>query len=598
MKPLDPRLLRHARAARGVLLLGALLGLLRTLAILAWSWCLAQALTTAVLPALGGAGGGAGRIAEGAFAPERLPVLVAGALAALCVRSAASWAMDALAARGAVRVKAQLRAAALDALDARSPLRGDGSGGAGPSDAELATVLGRGLDALDGYFSGYLPQLILTVVATPLLVAAVLLADPVSGVTVLVVFPVIPVFMILIGLATQAVQDRQWAQLQHLSASFLDAVSGLATLKIFGRERRQSERIARETEEYRSRTMKVLRVTFLSGFVLDLAGTFSIALVAVTVGTRLVNGEFPLGLGLFVLLLLPEVFIPVRQVGAAFHASTEGLAASSRVFEIIDGGAGPSARPAAARDPHSRRTSPAGATGNGISRETSAETAIRFDGVGIVRGGRHVVGPVTFAVAPGEFVALAGPSGAGKSTLLAALLGFVDPAEGRVSLAGEAAWSGQRPGLLQGTITQNVTLGAARLDPARVRRALAAAGLPDADPDRLLGASGAGISGGQAQRVAIARALYRAWDRDAAALLLDEPSSALDAATEAVVCRALRAEARAGRAVLVVSHRPALLAAADRVVRVEDGSATGIETGRGAGGASASRAGTRTEAGA
>src|SRR5690606_24342223 len=140
-----------------------------------------------------------------------------------------------------------------------------------------------------------------------------------------IVFPVIPVFMILIGLATQAVQDRQWAQLQRLSSSFLDAVSGLATLKIFGREGRQSARIARETEEYRTRTMKVLRITFLSGFVLDLAGTFSIALVAVTVGTRLVDGAFPLALGLFVLLLLPEVFIPIRQVGAAFHASTEGL---------------------------------------------------------------------------------------------------------------------------------------------------------------------------------------------------------------------------------------------------------------------------------
>jgi ATP-binding cassette subfamily C protein CydD len=580
MKPLDPRLLRHARAARGVLLLGALLGLLRTAAILAWSWCLAQALTTAVLPVLGGAGGAAGRIAEGAFAADRLPLLVAGALAALCVRSAASWAMDTVAARGAVRVKAQLRAAALDALDARSPLGDAGGSGAagaasaaGPSDAELATVLGRGLDALDGYFSGYLPQLILTVVATPLLVAAVLLADPVSGLTVLVVFPVIPVFMILIGLATQAVQDRQWTQLQHLSASFLDAVSGLATLKIFGREQRQSARIARETEEYRSRTMKVLRVTFLSGFVLDLAGTFSIALVAVTVGTRLVTGDFPLGLGLFVLLLLPEVFIPIRQVGAAFHASAEGLAASSRVFEIIGNGADaalrPVADPAPRRDPDSRRAPSAEATGNGISGQMRAESVIGFDGVSISRGGRQVVGPVTFAVAAGEFVALAGPSGAGKSTLLAALLGFVDPVEGRVSLAGEAAWSGQRPGLLQGTIAHNVALGSERPDPALVRRALAAAGLPDADPERLLGASGSGISGGQSQRVAIARALYRAWTRDSAALLLDEPSSALDAAAVGAVCHALRAEAEAGRAVLVVSHRQALLAAADRVVRIE-----------------------------
>ena len=544
MKPLDPRLLRHARAARGVLLVGAVLGIVRTIAILAWSWLLAQALAVVVLPALGGLGGGAGRVAEGALPAEQLPSLLLGALLSLCVRSAASWGMDAVAARGAVQVKEQLRGASLDALDAGSPLR-EGSA----SDAEQATVLGRGLDALDGYFSGYLPQLILTAVATPLLVLAVLLADPVSGITVLIVFPVIPVFMILIGLATQAVQDRQWAQLQRLSSSFLDAVSGLSTLKIFGRERRQSARIARETEEYRSRTMKVLRVTFLSGFVLDLAGTFSIALVAVTVGTRLVDGAFPLALGLFVLLLLPEVFIPIRQVGAAFHASTEGLAASGQVFELIE-----------------RERESSGAPG----RVERADRVV-LDGAVLVRGGRAVVGPVSLTVEPGEMVGIAGPSGAGKSSLLAALLGFIAPSEGRIARPAEIAWSGQRPGLLQGSVAQNIALGEAAADPRLVRRALAAVGLPEIDPETMLGAGGAGLSGGQAQRVGIARCLYRTWRRDAAALLLDEPTSALDAESEAFVCRALRVEAEAGRAVLVVSHRPAVLSAVDRVVRVEAG---------------------------
>ena len=541
MKPFDPRLLRYARAARGILVSGALLGLVRTLAILAWCWCLAQALTTLVLPVLGGAGGASGRVGEGAHGAADLPLLIAGATIAVIVRSAATWGMDTLAARGAVRVKSQLRAAALDALDGRSPLREDRR-----SEAELTTVLGRGLDALDGYFSGYVPQLILTVVATPILVAAVLLADPVSGVTVLIVFPIIPVFMILIGLATQAVQDRQWEQLQRLSTSFLDAVSGLATLKIFGRERRQTARLERETDEYRSRTMKVLRVTFLSGFVLDLAGTFSIALVAVTVGTRLVAGEFPLGLGLFVLLLLPEVFIPIRQVGAAFHASTEGLAASGEVFAVIEGaGAG---------------------AGSGFRSVPAAGLAL--DGVRIARGGREIVGPVFLAVAPGEVVALAGPSGAGKSSLIAAILGFLEPAAGRVARPAELAWAGQRPGLLQGSIGENVALGDDDPDRALVRRALDAAGLPDFAPEHELGASGAGVSGGQAQRIAVARALYRAWTREGSALVLDEPTSALDAASEARVCAALRAEAASGRAVLVVSHREAVLDAADRVVRI------------------------------
>lgn len=550
MKPFDSRLLRYARASRSVFIQGGVLGLVRTLAILAWCWFLALAIVAVALPVLGSDGGEPGRIPEGAPTPDQLPFLIAGALLAVFVRSAASWGMDAAAARGAVRVKTQLRGAALDALEQRSPERSDGR-----SDAELATVLGRGLDALDGYFSGYVPQLILTAVATPILVLAVLLADPLSGVTVLIVFPIIPVFMILIGMATQSVQDRQWEQLQRLSSSFLDAVSGLATLKIFGREQRQSARIAAETDEYRSRTMKVLRVTFLSGFVLDLAGTFSIALVAVTVGTRLVNGEFPLALGLFVLLLLPEVFIPIRQVGAAFHASTEGLAASGEVFALIEGpGAAAASGPAA------------GGPAAGAAVTASATGAIRFADVRIARGSRDIVGPVRLAVDPGEFVALAGPSGAGKSTMLSALLGFVTPTSGTLERPRDIAWAGQRAGLLQGTVSANVALGADTADDALVRRALAAAQLPSLSPERELGAVGAGVSGGQAQRIAIARALYRAWILGPqAALVLDEPTSALDRETEARVCATLRAEAETGRAVLVVSHRPAVLEAADRV---------------------------------
>lgn len=557
MKPFDPRLLRYARAARAVLIVGAGLGLLRTCAVLAWAWCLAQAVTAVALPVMDGIPGVRGRIDEGAFDTAQLPWLMLGALTAVCVRSVAGWGMDVVAARGAVRVKAQLRAAALDALDARSPQRD-----AGPGDAELATSLGRGLDALDGYFSGYVPQLLLTGVATPILIFAVLLADPLSGLIVVVVFPIIPVFMILIGLATQAVQDRQWDQLQRLSSSFLDVVAGLATLRIFGRQDRQIARISRETDEYRSRTMSVLRVTFLSGFVLDLAGTFSIALVAVTVGTRLVGGEFPLGLGLFVLLLLPETFVPIRQVGSAFHASTEGLAAASRVFEIIE---------------------TSGVRSNGASLEVARGTrdtarsgegrriGLSFDEVSVARGGRRVVGPTSFTVQRGEMVAMSGPSGAGKSTLVASLLGFVEPIRGRILAPDALAWSGQRPGLLHGSIAANVALGARETDLDLARRALDAVGLEHLELGLELGVAGAGVSGGQAQRIAVARALYRAWTLDCGAIVLDEPSSALDEASEALVCSALRAEADAGRAVLVVSHREAVQRAADRVVRIEAG---------------------------
>lgn len=630
MKPLDPRLLRYATSARGVLGVGGLLGVLRTLAVIAWCWCLAQGITALVLPVLGGPGddgsgaygsGTAGRVGEGSLPLDALPAVLGIALLALLLRAASSWAMDALTARGAVRVKRELRSAALDALDARSP-----EALAGAADAAPAIALGRGLDALDGYFTGYLPQLILAACATPLLVLAVLLADPVSGATVLIVFPVIPLFMVLIGLATRSVQQRQWGQLQRLSGAFLDVVEGLATLKIFRREGRQVERIARETGEYRSRTMQVLRVTFLSGFVLDLAGTFSIALVAVTVGTRLVVGEFPLALGLFVLLLLPEVFLPIRQVGAAFHASTEGLAAASEVFALIEGSTSGAVRAGggsqdfvaerrgkfgriasrfsfSAAAPLRRRLSFSDVqdrTSENATRArcyenrnsapiarvrahgahpaalaTERQPRIAFDGVVVERGGRVVVGPVSFGVRPGEIVALTGPSGSGKSTLVSALLGFVEPSAGRVVRSGELAWAGQRPGLLQGTVAANVALGDAEPDPQLVAGALEDAALPDLDPQLRLGAQGAGLSGGQAQRVAIARALYRARRHDGAdgartALVLDEPSSALDAEREARVAQTLRREAEAGRAVLLVSHRPALIAAADRAVRLDE----------------------------
>ena len=569
MKPLDPRLLRFAGAARSVFAFGALLGVIRTFAIIGWSWFLAQALAAVAVPVFEGlwADGGQGRVAEGVYAPGDLPWLIAAALACVVTRAACGWGMDLLAARGAVRVKAQLRTAALDALDARGP-----AATATIPEAKLATVLGRGLDALDGYFSGYVPQLILAVVSTPILVLAVLLSDLVSGVTVLIVFPVIPIFMILIGLATQSVQGRQWDQLQRLSASFLDVVEGLPTLKIFRREQRQAARIERETEEYRSRTMRVLRVTFLSGFVLDLAGTFSIALVAVTVGTRLVAGEFPLALGLFVLLLLPEVFVPIRQVGAAFHASTEGLAASEEVFALIEGDGDSVPGPVSSS-----------------AREGERASALVFDAVELSRGERAVVGPVDLAVAPGECVALAGPSGAGKSSLLAAALGFLAPTAGSVAAPAGIAWAGQQPGLIQGSVLENLALGSETPDPALARRVLTEVGLAELPLDRALGAFGSGLSGGQAQRVAVARALYRAADIDAGALLLDEPSSALDAESEALVVAAARGAAREGRAVLVVSHRQAVLDAADRVVRVEAATTQPAAVGSAVGGSAGSR---------
>lgn len=535
MKPLDPRLVRRSHAARGFLAAGGALALVQSAAIVGFAFALASAVTG---------------VLDGRAPAELAPTLalLGGAVA---VRAGASWLWEWSGAAGAQRVKRELRAELLRALDAARP--GSQLGTAGET-----TLLGPGLDALDEYFGRYLPQLVLTVVATPVTVAAVWLADPLSGLVLVIVLPLVPVFMVLIGLATQSVQRRQWQSLQQLSRGFLEVVGGLSTLLLFGRAERQLGRIARVTDEYRTRTMKVLRITFLSGFTLELAASLSIALVAVSIGLRLVSGELALLPGLFVLVLAPDVFLPLRNVGAAFHASTAGMEASKEAFDVLDGVSG--------------AVAPTGedATTGGV------RGGLRLRDLRVLREDRVVLGPVDLDVAPGEFVALVGPSGSGKSSLFDALLGFADWT-GRAVVAGtiaapaareRVAWAPQRPVLLAGTVASNVRLGSEAAPGALLGAAMTAAGV-DVDAGLVLGADGAGLSGGQQQRVATARALHRLRAERLDVLLLDEPSSALDGELEHRLAAELRAIAASGVAVLVATHRPELAAAADRTVDVK-----------------------------
>lgn len=420
-------------------------------------------------------------------------------------------------------------------------------------------LLGRGMDALDDYFSKYLPQLILTVIVTPVIVLVVFLSDWVSAIFIIVTLPLIPVFMVLIGWATQAVQRRQWTVLGDLSSGFVDTLGGLATLKIFGREHRQVKRMRSITSDYRVQTMRVLRISFLSSFALELAASLSVALVAVSIGLRLVDGSLGLSVGLFVLLLAPEAFLPLRQVGANFHAAAEGVAAADDAFAILDQAQN------APQPAESRRDIP-----------TSGPLFLR--NLTVDYGSGPVFEPVTAEIAPGAVTVVTGPSGSGKSSLLGAILGFAS-ASGDVRLGDQPvvssaserpwlAWTGQRPSLSVGTIADNVVLGAERADPDLVRRALDLAAAPELNPDLAVGVAGSGLSGGQAQRVGIARAIYRTLDRGCSVLLLDEPSSALDHATEERLLDGLATLARSGTAVLVVSHRAAVIARADAVLNV------------------------------
>ncbi|MDA3805720.1 thiol reductant ABC exporter subunit CydD [Clavibacter sp. CT19] len=559
MKPLDPRLLRASAAARTMLVVGALAGIVQTAALVGFCWSLTQLVVRAI----------AGRTAE-----ELAPVLALVVVSAV-LRGVAGWLLDVVGARGAAQVVAELRRRALRAVVDLGPVWT-----ASRSRARVATVIGPGLDALDPYFARYVPQLILTALATPIVVAVLLLADPLTGVTVLVTLPVIPVFMVLVGWATREVQRRQWVRLTELASGFLDVVDGLSTLLVFGRARRQTARIRRVTEEHRVETMRVLRISFLSGFVLELAASLSVALVAVSVGVRLIGGQLDLEVGLFVLLLAPEAFLPIRQVGVQFHAAAEGVAAADDVLGILDaeraGRASRAAGAAAAPAPGSARYGAGAAPG-----EAAPDDELVIRDLVVAHDDRPVVDGLSARFRRGCVTAVTGPSGAGKSSLLAAVLGQLpargvigwadgdgDPTALRRPAPAEIAWAGQRPGLVAGTVRENVALGVPDPDDALVRRALSLAAADGIDPDLVLGVGGQGLSGGQAQRVAVARAVHRALALDCPLVLLDEPSSALDAAAEERLARGIRALADQGRAVVVVTHRPALVDAADEELRL------------------------------
>ncbi|MGW5427639.1 thiol reductant ABC exporter subunit CydD [Streptomyces sp. NPDC004059] len=541
MKPIDPRLLRYARATRFFLVAVVGLGAVGAGLVIAQAMLIAEVVV--------------GAFQHGQSVTElRMPLLL---LAAVAVgRSIVAWLTELAAHRASAAVKSELRGRLLDRAAALGPewLAGQRTG-------SLVTLATRGVDALDDYFSRYLPQLGLAVVVPVAVLARIVTEDWVSAAIIVGTLPLIPLFMMLIGWATQSRMDRQWRLLSRLSGHFLDVVAGLPTLKVFGRAKAQAESIRRITGEYRQATLRTLRIAFLSSFALELLATLSVALVAVTIGMRLVHGDMDLYIGLVILVLAPEAYLPLRQVGAQYHAAAEGLAAAEEIFTVLQ--------------------TPVPASGTGAV----PSGAVAFEGVTVRYPGRSVdaVTDVSFSVEPGETVALVGPSGVGKSTLLNVLLGFVSPSEGRVRVGGadlagldleewrsRIAWVPQRPHLYAGTIAENVRLARPDADDRAVRRALRDAGaleFVDALPEgaeTVLGEDGAGLSAGQRQRLALARAFLA----DRPVLLLDEPTASLDGGTEAEVVAAVR-KLSVGRTVLLVVHRPALLEVADRVVRLE-----------------------------
>jgi thiol reductant ABC exporter CydD subunit len=499
------------------------------------------------------------------FAGGRSLSAETGALAALAAvavgRGLVASAFESAGRAGAAKVMAELRAALVQHL-----LRARGAGLERERRGELVTSAVHGVDALESYFARYLPQVVLAALAPLVILVWVLPRDWVAAAILAGTFPLIPVFMVLVGrLAAHRTRER-WRTLAALSGHFLDVVSGLATLRAFGRAGHQERALADSADRYRRETMATLRVAFLSALVLELLAMLGVALVAATVGVQLAEGTLGLEAGLTVLILAPEVYAPLRELGAQFHASTDGLAAAERIFAVLD-------RPAAVSDPEHALPAP----------DPRSEPVLLED-VGFTYEGS--AGPVlehtSLVLGPGETVALVGPSGAGKTTLAALLLRLADPSSGRVSCGGvdlrdvraqdwhdRIAWVPQRPTIFSGSIAENIGMGNRCAGAAELRAAAAAAGVlefADRLPDGLetrVGEGGRRLSAGQAQRIALARAFVR----DAPLVVLDEPTANLDGRSAALVDEAIGRLLR-DRTALLIAHRPALAARADRIVEM------------------------------
>ncbi|MBV9166825.1 MAG: thiol reductant ABC exporter subunit CydD, partial [Solirubrobacterales bacterium] len=427
----------------------------------------------------------------------------------------------------------------------------------------------QGISALKGYFARYLPQIVLATVVPLLVIAWVGVVDLESGLIMLLTVPLVPVFMWLIGCYTERRTRARWHALRGLSTHFLDVVRGLPTLRAFGRAEDEMAKLGEVSERYRDTTMQTLRVSFLSGSVLELAATLGVALVAVAAGLRLVSGSLGLQAGLTVLILAPELYLPFRRLGAEFHSSADGLAVTERMLALLDA-------PAVA------------APGGSWDPPTPAEAPVRLAQVSFAYPARAVpvLDRLDLELRPGETVALVGESGAGKSTVAALLLGFLQPNCGRICVGPvdlgscdlEAwrrlvAWVPQHPTLFRGTVADNVRLGDLGASHDRIHEACALAGADDfirSLPEgyrTLVGEGEQILSPGERRRIGIARAFLR----DAPLVILDEPTADLDPAAVALVSRAVE-RLRRGRTVLLIAHRPELVRHADRVVRLAGGS--------------------------
>jgi ATP-binding cassette subfamily C protein CydD len=543
----DQRLLQRARPVRRLLAADVILGAGASALVLVQATLLASIVAKAF---------------EGASLREVAPSL--GLLALTFTgRAVLAWGFEIAGRRAASSVLSQLRLALVERRLRDQPASLDGT-----ESGEIAASAVQGVDALEAYFGRYLPQVVLAVLVPIAVLSWVGMIDPASAGLMLLTLPLVPVFMWLIGRYTEDRTREHWRALRLLSTHFLDVVRGLPTLRAFNRGRAQTAAISEVSERYRRTTMATLRVGFLSGAVLELAATLGVALVAVTVGVRLVDGGLGLQTGLTVLVLAPELYVPLRQLASQFHASADGLAVAERILALLEA---PAAAPRGGR----------------LIAPTPAEAPVRFENVSFAYPSRPslVLNELDLELLPGETVALVGPSGAGKTTVAKLLLRFAEPTAGRLTAGGidladcrtniwrsVIAWVPQQPTIFRGTVADNIRLGDGRASERRIRDAAVLAGADrfvEALPsgyETMVGDGGRPLSAGERRRIALARAFVR----DAQLVILDEPTADLDRTSAEVVAEAVE-RLRIGRTVLLIAHRRGLVRQADRVVALGEG---------------------------
>ncbi len=484
-------------------------------------------------------------------------------LAIFIVRAVLAWASERAAHDAAQRVKLTLRQRLYEKLRRLGPawLNEQRTG-------ELVNTLSDGVEALEAYYARFLPAIALMALVPLSILVFVFPIDWISGLVMLGTAPLIPLFMILIGKGAERRNQRQWRQLAQMSAHFLDTLQGLTTLKLFNASRREAQMIARISDDYRRSTLSVLRIAFLSSFALEFFATVSIAIVAVLIGFRLFWGELDFLYGFFVLLLAPEFYLPLRNMGTHYHARMAAIGAAEGMLALLD------------------TPAPGDAEEEQTPLLISGPIGLDLSGVGFVYpDGRRALHGLDLHISPGERIAIVGPSGAGKSTLLNLLLGFHSPGEGRILLNGQplaaldpadwrrcVAWLPQRAHLFHGTLADNIRLARPDASLAQVEQAAQLAHAHDfirrlpQGYDTLVGEGGQGLSGGQIQRIALARAFLK----DAPLVILDEATAHLDLESERLIRQAIDRLAE-GRTLIMVAHRLATVQQMPRILVLDQG---------------------------